>query len=436
MIVASTRPEVIKLSPVMRAFDKRAVGYIFVTTGQHYDDSLFGSFIKDLELRNPDYDIKVGSGSQAYQTSAAMVELEKLMIKEEPDVVIVQGDTNSVLSSALAAVKLHIPVAHVEAGLRSFDKIMPEEINRTVADHCSRVLFAPTQRSGLNLINEGIDPGDIHIVGNTIVDATLENLEIARKRLDQTGRGVGGFKYSKYLVLTLHRPENVDDPERLSGIIEAVSKLGELVVFPIHPRTRNMLEKLRLRPGKNILLRDPMGYLDFLMLLSMAEAVLTDSGGIQEEAVILNVPCITLRTTTERPETVEAGGNILAGVDPGDILERTWPVLNDRTLYYKMKGAGNPFGDGRSGERIADILLEMESRGELEMKSPDFTEGFLERRVIRAGRTLEGKTVGSTGLNVLKVIEDGKERFPFKDLRLKSGDILVITSTTRHRERL
>ncbi len=419
MIVASTRPELIKLSPVMRAFDKRAIKYTFVTTGQHYDDSLFGNFIKDLELRTPDYDIKVGSGSQAYQTSVAMVELERLMVKEEPDVVIVQGDTNSVLSSALAAVKLHIPVAHVEAGLRSFDKIMPEEINRTVADHCSRVLFAPTEESGLNLINEGIDPEDVHVVGNTVVDATVGGLAIARKRSKQRDGPSG------YLVLTLHRSENVDDPQKLKGIIEAISMLDERIVFPVHPRTRNMLEKFKLKTG-NISLKGPMGYLDFLMLLSTAKAVLTDSGGIQEEAIVLNVPCITLRTTTERPETVEAGGNVLAGVDPEDILEKTRTVLNDRKLYSEMKSARNPLGDGMTGERIADILLRMESKRELEIKSPDFTKGFRERRVIKVGGNLDGKTIGGAGLKVLKVIEDGKERFPFEDLRLKAGNILVI----------
>ncbi len=429
MIVASTRPELIKLSPVMRAFDKRAIKYVFVTTGQHYDDSLFGDFIKDLELKTPDYDIKVGSGSQAYQTSVAMVELERLMVKEGPDVVIVQGDTNSVLSSALAAVKLHVPVAHVEAGLRSFDKIMPEEVNRTVADHCSRILFAPTEKAGLNLINEGIDPGDVHVVGNTVVDATVGSLEIARKRSKQSDGPSG------YLVLTLHRPENVDDPQRLKGIIEAISMLDERIVFPVHPRTRNMLEKFKLKTGKNVSLKGPMGYLDFLMLLSTAKAVLTDSGGIQEEAIVLNVPCITLRTTTERPETVEAGGNVLAGVDPKTILEKAGSVLNDRKLYSEMKSARNPLGDGRAGERIVDILLRMESKRELEITSPDFTKGFWEREVIKVGGKLEGKTIGGTGLEVLKVIEDGKERFPFEDLRLKAGDMLVIRQAVEAKSR-
>jgi UDP-N-acetylglucosamine 2-epimerase (non-hydrolysing) len=330
LLVASTRPEVIKLSPVMRALEKHGLDYLFVTTGQHYDYALFEGFIRDLGLREPDCNIRVGSGSQAYQTSRALVALEKLMIKKKPSVVIVEGDTNSVLSSALAAVKLCIPVAHVEAGLRSHDKNMPEEVNRIVADHCSELLFAPTETAGLNLINEGIMPGKIFIVGNTIVDATLNNLEVAKRK------GVRKF-HGDYLVLTLHRAENVDDKGRLKGIIEAVDSLGEKVVFPAHPRTVKRLEDFGLGEMRNIHIIEPLGYLEFLMLLSRAKAVLTDSGGIQEEALVLKVPCFTLRTTTERPESVETGGNMIVGVRKEEIIARISGALQDRERITMMR---------------------------------------------------------------------------------------------------
>jgi UDP-N-acetylglucosamine 2-epimerase (non-hydrolysing) len=366
-IVASTRPELIKLSPVMRELDKSGIDYKFITTGQHYDLALFGVFVKDLKLREPDHNIEIGSGTQAYQTATAMVELEKIFDSEEPDVVIVEGDTNSVLSASLAAVKLHIPVAHVEAGLRSFDRKMPEEINRTVADHCSEVLFAPTEVSEKNLLNEGIPPEKIHVVGNTIVDATLQNIELANDSI------LKEFP-PDFLLLTLHRAENVDKIEILKGIINAITGLGRDVVFPVHPRTKKMMEAAEFEEHQNLITTEPLGYLDFLSLLKNATAVLTDSGGIQEEAIVLSTPCITLRTTTERPETVEAGGNIIAGVDAENITKTVTRVLNDEETYKSMKNAKNPLGDGKTAEKIVNILLELHEKGALEIKSPDFAK--------------------------------------------------------------
>lgn len=419
LVVASTRPEVIKLAPVMRALDAQGVEYLFATTGQHYDYALFQGFIKDLGLRKPDYDIKVGSGTQAYQTSNAMVELEKLLVKEKPSVAIVEGDTNSVLSTALAAVKLRIPVAHVEAGLRSRDKNMPEEVNRIIADHCSELLFAPTEKAGLNLINEGIMPSKIFITGNTIVDATLQNREVARQK--------GRRKFDgDYLVLTLHRAENVDSEERFRGIIEAVDSLGEKVVFPAHPRTVNRLKSFRIRKTRNTEVIQPLGYLDFLMLLSSAKAVLTDSGGIQEEALVLKVPCFTLRTTTERPESVEAGGNVVVGVEKDGIIARVTGVLCDKNRIRKMKTAKNPFGDGKSGERIMRILLDKYEKGELSIPTPDFTRGLWKRKFISVDEGLAGKRVGELNYEVTRVINDGEEMFPMKDLRLKEGQLIEI----------
>jgi UDP-N-acetylglucosamine 2-epimerase (non-hydrolysing) len=366
-IVASTRPELIKLSPVMRELDKSGIDYKFITTGQHYDLALFDVFIRDLKLREPDHNIEIGSGTQAYQTATAMVELEKTFDSEKPDVVIVEGDTNSVLSASLAAVKLHIPVAHVEAGLRSFDRKMPEEINRTVADHCSEVLFAPTEVSEKNLLNEGIPPEKIHVVGNTIVDATLQNIELANDSI------LKEFPRD-FLLLTLHRAENVDKIEILRGIINAITGLGRDVVFPVHPRTKKMMEAAEFGEHQNLITTGPLGYLDFLSLLKNTTAVLTDSGGIQEEAIVLSTPCITLRTTTERPETVEAGGNIIAGVDAENITKTVTHVLDDEETYKSMKNAKNPLGDGKTAEKIVNILLELHEKGALEIKSPDFTK--------------------------------------------------------------
>jgi UDP-N-acetylglucosamine 2-epimerase (non-hydrolysing) len=373
LVVASTRPELIKLAPLMREFDKKGIEYKFITTGQHYDLALFGVFIKDLKLKTPAHNIEIGSGTQAYQTAAAMMELEKIFQREKPDVVIVEGDTNSVLSASLAAVKLHIPVAHVEAGLRSFDRNMPEEINRTVADHCSEVLFAPTKTSESNLKNEGIPVQKIFVVGNTIVDATLQNIELANDDI------LREFP-EDFLLLTLHRAENVDKIEILKGIINAITGLERDVVFPVHPRTKKMMEAAGFEGHQRLLMTEPLGYLDFLALLKNARAVLTDSGGIQEEAIVLNTPCITLRTTTERPETVLAGGNIIAGVGEEKIKEITNRVLGDKELYESMKNAKNPLGDGKTAQKIVDILLELHKRGALEIKSPDFTEGLPKKR--------------------------------------------------------
>ncbi len=367
LVVASTRPELIKLAPVMRELEKRDIKYKFITTGQHYDQQLSGIFIEELKLRTPDYDIALGSGTHAYQTGTAMMELEKIFKEESPDVVIVEGDTNSVLSAALAAVKLHIPVAHVEAGLRSFDRLMPEEINRTLADHCSEVLFAPTRVSALNLKNEGIPQEKIHIVGNTIVDATLQNIALANESI------LGKFP-DEFLLLTLHRAENVDNPDVLMSMMKAIMELGRDVIFPIHPRTKKMLEKQGIEQQRNLHLLEPLGYLDFLALLKNAACVLTDSGGVQEEAIVLNTPCITLRTTTERPETVEAGGNILAGVDGENITKTVGCVLDNAEIYESMKNAINPLGDGKTAEMIVNILLGLHEKGALEITSPDFTK--------------------------------------------------------------
>ncbi len=423
LVVASTRPEVIKLSPVMREFEARGVDYTFVTTGQHYDDELFWSFIRDLRLRQPEYNVEVGSGSHAYQTARALEALEEIILKEKPSAVIAEGDTNSVLSCALACAKLHVAFAHVEAGLRSFDRTMPEEVNRVIADHVSEVLFAPTERAALNLIEEGIPPEKIFIVGNTIVDATLQNLEIAREK-SQILEDVP----EDFLLLTLHRAENVDSKERLAGIMEALFELREKVVFPVHPRTRQRLEEFGLlkRAEEELHLLPPVGYLDFLMLLSRAKLVLTDSGGVQEEAIVLHTPCVTLRTSTERPETIEAGGNVLAGVEKADILRTVRRILSDEEIYRRMKSAKNPFGEGDSGRRIVDTLIKLEEEGRLEIAPPERVLRRKRREFLQVDSSLAGKRIAELPFQVVRVIDAGRARFPYPELRLREGQMIEV----------
>ncbi|HDH27635.1 MAG TPA: UDP-N-acetylglucosamine 2-epimerase (non-hydrolyzing), partial [Euryarchaeota archaeon] len=409
LVVAGTRPEVIKLAPVLWELERQSVEYVFATTGQHYDYLLFKKFVEDLGLREPDYNVDVGSATPAVQTGQAMIGIEKLLKTEGPDVVVVEGDTNSVLAAALAAVKLKIPVAHVEAGLRSRDRTMPEEINRILADHCSEILFAPTEESALNLVNEGIPPGRIHIVGNTIVDATLASVQ----RSTESSTLHKSFP-EKYVLLTLHRAENTDNPQRLKSIFSALAEIDRDIVFPIHPRTSKIIEGTELEKqleADHIHVIPPMGYLDFLGLLKNAHAVLTDSGGIQEEAITLNVPCLTMRYNTERPETVRAGGNIVIGTEREKILENL-ARLSDPVIYEQMKKAPNPYGDGKAGLRIVDILMEKHENGELAVESSDTRGMQYYHKTIPVDTALTGKTVRDSGLEIIRVIKDNKTQYP------------------------
>jgi len=371
--VFGTRPEIIKLSPVIRAFERKGIKPLLIHTGQHYDYEMSKIFLEELDLNGIDYHLEVGSGTQAQQTGIAMMKIEEVLIKEKPDVVLVQGDTNTVLAGALASVKLKIPVAHVEAGLRSFDRTMPEEINRILADHASEVLFAPTEEARQNLENEGIREG-VYVVGNTIVDAVLQNSEIAERKSKILGHF--NLKPKLYAVLTAHRAENTDNEENLRKLVDIIKSLPIKVVYPVHPRTEKKLKSLNLwkelEKSENIILSKPLGYLDFLKLLKNSKLVLTDSGGIQEESIILGIPCLTLRYNTERPETVKAGGNILVGLEKERVLYYVNNLLNDDRFYQKMANAENPFGDGRSGERIVNILIELYKRGELKVRSSRF----------------------------------------------------------------
>jgi len=378
-LTASTRPEVIKLSPVIRELERKKIDHIFCATGQHYSYELFKEFIEELKLREPDYNLEIGSGTNAEQTANALIGIEKLLEKEEPSVVVTEGDTNSVLSTALAGAKLRIPVAHVEAGLRSFDRTMPEEINRVLADHCSEILFAPTQTSALNLRNEGISPEKIFVVGNTIVDAVFQNLKIAGKRKLKLQEKLP----EKFALLTLHRQENVDNKKRLKEILEALSELKIKILFPVHPRTEKNLKRFGLTryfngDKSNFILTQPLGYLDFLSLLKKAFAAFTDSGGVQEEAIVVKTPCVTLRYNTERPETIEAGGNMLAA-EKSEIISAFKLVSSEKTRR-KMKAAKNPFGEGKSGAKIVKIIEELHRKNKLKVSSSDLRKGIPKRR--------------------------------------------------------
>lgn len=385
-IVLGTRPEIIKMASIIDEIYQRSHDLILIHTGQHYDHEMSDQFFHDLELSSPNYNIAVGSGSHGIQTGRMIERIEEILLVEKPDILLVQGDTNAVLAGAIVAAKLHIPVGHVEAGLRSFDDTMPEEINRKVADICSKLYFVPTSKSAINLSLEGISRKDIFITGNTIVDACFRNLEIAKKRnnsqYQQNSKIKNNSKYEKILgldnimTLTMHRAENVDNKERLSNIIDALSQLNDFnIIFPIHPRTKKTLKDFdlydKLNELNHIYLIKPVGYLDFLLLLSKSKLILTDSGGLQEEAITLNIPVLTLRYNTERPETIAAGGNILVGSKIEKIVETAKNILYDTKYANKMKSAINPYGNGNSGKQIVDIIENKYNNDLLSMNAPE-----------------------------------------------------------------
>ena len=355
-IVMGTRPEIIKMAPVVKELEKRQDDYFILHTGQHYSYNLDRVFFDQLELPPAKYNLEAGSGSHAEQTAKILVGVEKVLEKESPDIVLVLGDTNSVFAGALAATKLHIKVGHIEAGLRSYDKQMPEEINRRLTDHCADYLFAPTEKAKTILRGEGIAEDKIFVTGNTIVDAVYQNLERAREKGDTLS--TLHLNPRGYFLVTLHREENVDSQQRLTSILEALDEVAVEyhlpVIYPIHPRSQKRMSQVGLTP-KNLKLIEPLAYLDFLQLASNARLILTDSGGVQEESCILGVPCVTLRDNTERPETIEVGSNILAGASPSRIIECTEFMLRRENKWE------NPFGDGKASERIVAIIKEKDN---------------------------------------------------------------------------
>ena len=341
------------MSPVIRECEKQGLDYFILHTGQHYSYNLDKIFFEELELSEAKYNLDVGSGSHAEGTARMLIGIEKILKESMPDVILVQGDTNTVLAGALTASKLHIKIGHVEAGLRSYDKTMPEEINRILADHVSDYLFAPTEKAKENLLREGIDENKIFTTGNTIVDAVYQNLEIARKKVNILRRL--NLNPEKYFLVTTHRQENVDVKNRLESILEGLElvyhEFNLPIIYPIHPRTMKRLKEFGLEVPEGVELIEPLGFLEFLQLEAHAKLVLTDSGGVQEETCILRVPCVTLRDNTERPETLEVGSNVLAGVNQTKILECVKKMMDKKERNWK-----NPFGDGEVGARIIKVM--------------------------------------------------------------------------------
>lgn len=354
-LVFGTRPEIIKLSPIIRLLKKKRRPYFLIHTGQHYSYEMDRLFFVELALPAPRYHLGARSADadrQAEHTGRMMVGIEKILIARRPGTVLVQGDTNSVLAGSLAASKLHgIRLGHVEAGLRSYDRRMPEEINRMISDHVSDFLFAPTDLSKKILLGEGVSKEKIFVTGNTIVDAVRQNLRIAGMKKGKPA--VSGGR-GEFMLMTLHRQENVDDRRRLDFIMKGlelvIRKFRRPILFPIHPRTAKQLKIFRLRLPDGVRAVKPTGFLEFLALQNRARLVLTDSGGVQEETCILRVPCVTLRTTTERPETVKAGANLVAGFEPKKILQCAEQML------ARKRNWSNPFGDGHASERILKVI--------------------------------------------------------------------------------
>jgi UDP-N-acetylglucosamine 2-epimerase (non-hydrolysing) len=363
--IVGARPNFIKIAPLLKEMRKhRGIGSVLVHTGQHYDAGMAGQFFADLEIPTPDVSLGVGSGSHAHQTAEVMKRLEPVLLQEHPDVVVVVGDVNSTMAAAVTAVKLHIPVAHIEAGLRSFDRSMPEEINRLVTDAVSDFLFVTEESGRDNLRREGVNDDKIFFVGNVMIDS----LEASRRLWKSSNVHESlGLTLGKYGVLTLHRPSNVDDPAILERLIGAIAQVAahQSIIFPIHPRTRTRLEAMRhiqsalwfgsgQAPSSGILCVDPLGYLDFMALVSGANLVLTDSGGLQEETTVLGVPCLTLRENTERPVTTTHGTNRVIGCMPERIIEEAGRYLQE-PFHAPLRP---PLWDGHASERIISILFD------------------------------------------------------------------------------
>jgi len=352
LAVAGARPNFMKIAPLLRELRVRGgFSVSLVHTGQHYDAAMSESFFEDLGIPAPNHNLGVGSASHAEQTAEVLRRVEPILLRERPDVVVVVGDVNSTLAASLAAAKLCIPIAHVEAGLRSFDRTMPEEINRLVTDSISDLLFTTEPAAGENLRREGVPESKIHFVGNVMIDTLLANLERS-KTLEVPERL--GLRKGGYAVLTLHRPSNVDQPDRLRTFFSLLERIHQEipVVFPVHPRTAAAIARTLGGVAPRVLTTEPLGYLEFLRLMADAKLVLTDSGGIQEETTVLGIPCLTLRDNTERPVTVTHGTNIVVGSDPGAIQAEVRKILD---------GAGKrgriPEGwDGGAARRIVDVL--------------------------------------------------------------------------------
>jgi UDP-N-acetylglucosamine 2-epimerase (non-hydrolysing) len=354
MVAVGTRPEIIKMAPVIKALHKRRIPAIFTHCGQHYDYNMSQQFIEDLDLQAPDYGYTVKAYSQGTQTARILIFMEQLLKKTLPTLVLVEGDTNGMLATALAAVKLGISIGHVEAGLRSFDFRMPEEHNRRLTDHISTYLFAPTENAKENLTREGTW-GKIYVTGNTVIDAVIQHLPIAERR----SRILENVSFKKFALATAHRAENVDDLRVLRNLMEAFAEAPLPVIYPMHPRTRKRLRQNKIyseiRRSANIQILPPLGYLDFLVLMSKCEMIVTDSGGIQEEATApcIRKPVLVVRFSTERPEAVAAGFAEVVGVEKQKIVKAMETTMNNKS---KKLPAKSPYGDGNAADNIVEVV--------------------------------------------------------------------------------
>lgn len=349
-ILFGTRPEIIKMYPVIQALKKSHLPFYLVHSNQHYSPEMDAIFFRELALDPAKYNLNAGSGSHAQQTAKIMTALEDVLIKDPPKLLLVHGDTNTTLAGALTASKMGIPVAHVEAGLRSYDRQMPEEINRVIVDHIADILFSVTPLQTTNLQNEGISQNKIFEVGNTVTDAV--HWALKNKKIDSYTLP-GALEPEEFLLATIHRPANVDLPESLKSVIDFMNAISEKfdrsIIWPIHPRTKAKIKEYRLIVSKKIIGIEPVGYFQFLGMLAKSCGVLTDSGGIQEEACIMNIPCVTLRSSTERPETLDLGANILIDYNNYDLNKI------EKFIFEKHRWE-HPFGNGQTGARIVDVL--------------------------------------------------------------------------------
>jgi UDP-N-acetylglucosamine 2-epimerase (non-hydrolysing) len=355
--IVGARPNLPKIAPLMREMQRHPeIEPVLVHTGQHYDETLSDIFFRQMGIPAPHVNLEVGSGSHAAQTAEILKRIEPILIERQPDLVLVVGDVNSTIAAGLAAVKLGIPLAHVEAGLRSFDRTMPEEINRVLTDAIADYLFVTEEDAIEHLLKEGRPRKCIHLVGNVMIDSLHQFLPIAQK--SRIGEDLGlknGADWERFAVLTLHRPSNVDSTEKLAELLGAMDAIAAQVpvVFPVHPRTQQRLTQTGITHHRQLCLIPPIGYLDFLCLVSKATLVLTDSGGIQEETTALGVPCLTLRESTERPITISEGTNLLIGTDPARIIA----AVQDLLAGNRKIGRIPPLWDGHAAERIVEILL-------------------------------------------------------------------------------
>ncbi len=411
-IVVGTRPEIIKMAPVIRECHNRGIPYFIIHSNQHYSVEMDAIFFKELDLPAPHYNLGVGSGLHSNQTGNILIKMEPILIEEKPDVVLVQGDTNTVLSGALAASKLDIKVGHIEAGLRSYDRTMPEETNRIMTDHISEYLFAVGPNQKAILAKEGISDSKIYTVGNTVSDSLFQHLKLSEDK--STILQELGVETGKYFLVTAHRASNVDIPSNLLELLDLFDQLhakySQTIVWPIHPRTQAKLKEFNIEVPSYLKLLPPIGYLDFIQLQKKAQLILTDSGGIQEEACLLGVPCITLRENTERPESIEVGANVLVGRDAKKAL-----AAADKWLSASAAGETfnweNPFGDGHVAEAIIDIVVADNSE-------------LIDQPIVAKNETIAVVGMGYMGLPIASLLAQAGYQVTGVDLNKEKVDAI------------